>query len=320
MSDRRFAQGIASLASPQGRRGRLAVFCYHQVLTESDPFRAGEPTAREFAQDIELIDNVFTLMPFGEAVLRLTSNTLPKRAACITFDDGYANNHSLAAPILEKAGVPATFFIAGGAVDDGVMWNDLVIDAIVGSGGAPIIDEKYAFLELPESAATTSEVVAALISQLKYRPMSERWDIACGLYRDNVSSDLPRLMMSREMVRDLSAKGFEIGGHTINHPILMELSDDDASDEIRRCRGWVQSVTGTAPVVFAYPNGKTGTDFDKRHLGMVANAGFEAAASTDWALATSATHPLSVPRIGPWWRQGRSLNNGLFRSYLRSYL
>ncbi len=320
MSDRRISRFIANLFSPQGRRGRLAVFCYHQVLSDSDAYRAGEPTSHEFSQDVELIDDVFTLLPFGEAVTRLAAHTLPQRAACITFDDGYANNHSLAAPILEKAGVPATFFIAGGAVDDGVMWNDLVIEAIVGSGGAPVIAKEHAFLELPESASTKSDIVAALLSQLKYRPMSERWDIACRLYRDNVSSDLPRLMMSREMVRDLSARGFEIGGHTLNHHILKELSDEKAYAEIKGCRDWVQSVTGTAPTAFAYPNGKTGTDFDKRHLGMVADAGFAAAASTDWALANSDTHPCSVPRIGPWWRQGRSLNSGLLRTYVRSYI
>lgn len=320
MAKRRLAKVMGSLFSPSGGRARLAVFCYHQVLSSPDEFRAGEPTSAEFSQDIELIDDLFTVLPFGEAVARLATNNLPKMAACITFDDGYQNNHSLAAPILEKAGVPATFFIAGGAVDEGVMWNDLVIEAIANSGGVPKIDDDVAFLQMPNSATGKSDIVSALLAQLKYRPMAERWEIACRLYRENVESEVPRLMMTREMVKDLSLRGFEIGGHTINHPILKELTEEEARNEIVGCRKWVQSVTDSAPTSFAYPNGRTNVDFDDRHLKIVADAGFGAAASTDWELAKGHTNPYSIPRIGPWWRQGRNLESGLFRSYLRSYL
>ena len=122
MSNHRFTQSIGKLFSPPGRRARLAVFCYHQLLHAADAFRPGEPTAAEFAQDVEALDHVFTLLPFGVAVNLLASKSLPERAACITFDDGYENNHSLAAPILEKAGVPATFFVAGGAHGSALGW------------------------------------------------------------------------------------------------------------------------------------------------------------------------------------------------------
>ena len=320
MSNRRIAQSIGRLLSPPGQRGRLAVFCYHQVLHAADAFRAGEPTAAEFAEDVEILDKVFTLLPFGEAVRRLASGTLPGRAACITFDDGYENNHSLAVPILEKAGVPATFFVAGGAVDEGVMWNDLVIEAIVASGGSPKNAGAISFLEMPANGASSSEVVSALLKQIKYRAMDERWDIARRLYTDNVADELPRLMMTRDQVADLATRGFEVGGHTIHHPILKELPDEDASEEIRACSEWVKDVTGAVPETFAYPNGKPGTDFDARHVEMVERVGFSAAASTDWALADRRTNPLSVPRIGPWWRQGLGLESGLLRTYLRSYL
>ncbi len=320
MTGQKLARQIGNLLSPAGSRGRLAVFCYHQVLESPDAFRRGEPTATEFAGDVEIIASTFNTLTFDESVMRLREGTLPARAACITFDDGYANNHTLAAPILEKAGVPATFFVAGGAIDDGIMWNDLVIGAIAGAGGRPAIPAETGFLTLPDSAQNKSEVVAALLSQIKYRPLNERWDIAARLYSENCGEDKPRMMMSREMVKELAARGFEVGGHTINHPILKELSDEAAREEIHGCRDWVKSVTGVDPKTFAYPNGRTGVDFDKRHSEMVAEAGFSAAATTDWRLASGETSPFSVPRVGPWWRQGRSLESGLIRSYLKTYL
>ena len=140
------------------------------------------------------------------------------------------------------------------------------------------------------------------------------------MYLQNVGSDLPRLMMNRDMVRDLKSRGFEIGGHTINHPILKQMTEQSAEREITECRDWVTTVTGSAPSSFAYPNGRTSTDYDERHVAMVSKAGFQAAASTDWGLAKATNHPLMLPRTGPWWRQGRGLTAGLMRGYLRSYL
>ncbi len=108
MTGQKLARRIGNVLSPAGRRGRLAVFCYHQVLESPDEFRQGEPTAAEFADDVGIIASTFNTLTFDDAVTRMQEGTLPARAACITFDDGYANNHSLAAPILEKAGVPAS--------------------------------------------------------------------------------------------------------------------------------------------------------------------------------------------------------------------
>lgn len=320
MSGGPIVSGIGRLLSPAGSRGRLAVFCYHQVLESPDAIRSGEPTEQEFAADVERIASAFTVLTFGDAVARLAAGTLPPRAACLTFDDGYANNYSLAAPVLEKAGIPATIFVAGGAVDEGVMWNDVVIESVAAAGGWPRIPEAADFLAPPERGKPLAQLAEHLLGQLKYRPLSERWEVARGIYEETVGEKLPRLMMGRDDVRELAARGFEIGGHTINHPILKELPDDEARAEIEGCRRWVEEVTSTAPMSFAYPNGRSGVDFDDRHIAMVRDAGFAAAASTDWGLATAESDVFSLPRTGPWWRQGRQFHVGLIRSYLRSYV
>lgn len=297
------ARAAGSVLSPASRRGRLVVFCYHQVLTELDPLRPGEPDEAQFRDDIRLIGSVFNVLTFGEAAARLASGTLPRRAACITFDDGYADNFELAAPILRSAGMPATFFIAGGAVDAGVMWNDLVIESVARSG-----------------AAERAEELPAILRRLKYMPMAERWKESVRMFRETGDTELPRLMMTREMIANLANQGFEIGGHTINHPILKGMPDDVARKEIEDCSSWIQDVTNKTPVTFAYPNGIPGQDFDPKHEAMVRDAGFKAATSTRWAVAGPGSDPFEIPRIGPWWRQGRTLTVGLCRGYLRSYL
>src|SRR5690606_11936460 len=58
---------VERVLSPAGRRARLAVFTYHQVLPERDALRPDEPDAREFAHDRELIGRVFTVLALPEA-------------------------------------------------------------------------------------------------------------------------------------------------------------------------------------------------------------------------------------------------------------
>lgn len=312
------ARGLSRILSPAGRRGRLAVFCYHQVVERTHALRK-QPDSGDFGRDIEVIARVFTVLPLREAARRMVAGTLPRCAACITFDDGYADNHALAAPILERAGVPATFFVTGGAVDDGIMWNDIVIEAIAQRRGPPV------FHAVPEFAHTEFDgdeaaLVAKLLGYLKYQPLAERRSAAERFFRDNVGDrELPRLMMSRDMVADLACRGFDIGGHTMNHPILSRLSEDGARQEIDSGSRWLKSVTGARPKSFAYPNGKPEVDFTARHAEMAAEAGYEVAVTTEWDLARGGTDVYRIPRVGPWWRE-RPLTEGLLRLYGGSIL
>ncbi len=308
-------RGLGRLLSPKGRRGRLAVFCYHQVLETVDPLRPDEPNREEFGIDLEVLASVFTVLPLAEGAQRMAAGTLPARAACITFDDGYANNHEFAAPMLERAGLPATFFVTGGAVDCGIMWNDLAIEAVARGGHRPVL-ASLPELEGEESEARADhELIRRILMLLKYRPPAQRWGAAERLFRDNVGGDPPRLMMDKALVADLAMRGFDIGGHTMNHPILKTLADEEAQADIEGGSRWIESVTGSRPNTFAYPNGKPGTDFAPRHANMVAAAGYDLAVSTEWSLGEISTDPYRIPRIGPWWRRRRALPLGFLRLY-----
>ena len=60
----------------------------------------------------------------------MAGEPVPPKSILITFDDGYADNHDIALPILKRHGLTATFFIATGFLDGGRMWNDTVIEAV----------------------------------------------------------------------------------------------------------------------------------------------------------------------------------------------
>ena len=97
-----------ALMSPAGPRARLSVLIFHRVLPAADPLLPELPTAAEFEATMRWVREWFQVLPLGEAAGRLFDGSLPARAMAITFDDGYADNEQLAAPILRSLGLSAT--------------------------------------------------------------------------------------------------------------------------------------------------------------------------------------------------------------------
>src|SRR5688500_12522334 len=84
------------------RTPRLSVLAYHRVLSAHDPMRPGEPTLAEFEARMRWVAANFDVLSLIDAVRGLREGRLPRRALCITFDDGYADNHELALPVLRR--------------------------------------------------------------------------------------------------------------------------------------------------------------------------------------------------------------------------
>src|SRR6185312_13216790 len=106
------------------------ILMFHRVLPQKDPLLASEPDAATFSALMELVTSHFNVLRLSDAMARLRARKLPPRAVCITFDDGYANNHAVALPILRARQVPATVFVASGFLDGGRMFNDTIIESL----------------------------------------------------------------------------------------------------------------------------------------------------------------------------------------------
>lgn len=307
-----------TLLSPAGTRARLVVLTYHRVLESPDAL-VDEPDAAAFERQMKHVARFCNVLPLPEAHARLRAGTLPPRACCVTFDDGYANNLTVAAPILRRLGLPATIFVAVEAVEHGIMWNDLVIEALRRME-PPRARDALAGLGVDVGTHPDGSLpLSAVLEGLKYLPVGDRWDAAVGLYRDAAGAEPPRQMLTPAQVRECADAGIEIGAHTVSHAILATLSETDARQEIERSRDWVARTTGRPARCFAYPNGRPGVDFGAAHATMVREAGFEVAVSTRRACATQASDPYALPRIALWDRTQARVWLRLVREYLGSY-
>ncbi|MDL1864155.1 polysaccharide deacetylase family protein [Betaproteobacteria bacterium PRO5] len=291
---------LPSLFSPAGKNAKLSIVIYHRVLAEPD-LLTGEGGIAQFERGLSYLTNNFNILPLSEAVNKLRSGTLPGRAACITFDDGYADNAEIALPILQKHGVTATFFIASGFLDGGRMWNDTVIESVRRAKGDTL---DLNAIGLGNHAIATleqrRETLNLLIDKLKYLPHGARASQVDKL-STIIAADLPdNLMMTSAQVRQLHDAGMEIGGHTLTHPILASIDDAAARTEIAEGKAKLEAIIDTPLRLFAYPNGKPGKDYLSAHVRMIKDAGFEAAVSTAWGAARQDSDMFQLPRFTPW--------------------
>lgn len=303
---------LFEVLAPPGSRSRLSVLIFHRVRARADPLFPSEPDAVEFEAQLRWVQGWFNVLPLPAAVAGLREGTLPARPLCITFDDGYADNATLALPILRKLGLHATFFVATGYLDGGRMWNDTVIEAVRRAAGPRL---ELAALGLGSHAigsdAERRAAIDALLRALKYLPHARREGKAQAV-ADVVGARLPNdLMMTERQVRELHAAGMAIGAHTVTHPILAGLSDAAARAEIAESKRVLERLLGAEVALFAYPNGRPGQDYTAAHVAMVRELGFAAAVSTAAGAATVGGDLHQIPRFTPWdktrWRYGLRL-------------
>lgn len=291
---------LATLASSAGKRKKLFIFIYHRVLDETDIMNPDEIDKAKFTWQMELLKKYFNVLPLNEALEKLFSNNLPPRAVCITFDDGYADNYTNALPILLKFKLSATFFIANGFLNGGIMWNDSIIET-VRNFTRPTMDLtgiEIGMLDVSDDFKK-SRAAKEIIQKVKHLPETQRQQKTA--YIAGLSDGITdKLMMTSEQLINLYEKGMDIGGHTVNHPILANLDTQLARNEILENKAFLENLLHTKIKLFAFPNGVPGIDYLPEQLELVQSAGYDAAVSTRWGTANSSSDKWQLPRFTPW--------------------
>jgi len=309
---------LLSVLSPAGPGAALTILIFHRVLPAPDPLFPDEVDVARFDTICRCLKQWFQVLPLAKAVQALAAGRLPARAAAITFDDGYADNHDAAMPVLQRHGLSATFFIATGFLDGGVMWNDQVIEALRRSARADIdlgdIGLPAARLALG-SVAERRSAVDAVLTAAKYLALDDRAKVMQRLLAVCGVASPQGLMMSSRQVQAMHSRGMGIGAHTVNHPILARLSAGAAQEEMGRSKAQLESLLQTRVGLFAYPNGRPERDYVAPNVAAVQALGFDAAVSTAPGVAVAGSDLFQIPRFTPWdrapWRFGLRLARNL---------
>lgn len=102
-------------------RGRVMILCYHGVTARAERME-DDPTglhirAERFEAQLEHLRRRYRVLSLGEYLAaRREGRRLPPRSVVITFDDGYRNFYTMAAPRLRERGLPAALFLTVGKI------------------------------------------------------------------------------------------------------------------------------------------------------------------------------------------------------------
>lgn len=302
--------------SPAGNSAHLTILIYHRILAAPDWLQPEILDAEAFDKQLKLVKSLFQVLPLPQAVAALKAGRLPAGSACITFDDGYADNLLYALPVLQQNTVSATFFIATDYLDGGRMFNDTVIEAVRRARGGHHDLRELGLESLPlNSPEDRRGAIANLLSQIKYLPPSKRAARVMALVDRLTNQPLPdNLMLTTPQLLDLHHAGMTIGAHTASHPILATLTDAEAQTDIARGKQRLETILGEEIQLFAYPNGKPKVDYTQRDVELVQSLRFLGAVSTAWGAAQSHNDPYQLPRFSPWASQPLRMQAQMLRN------
>ena len=95
----------------------VQILFYHRVA--DDHPNDWTMSTRSFARQVRWLRTRFDIVSLSEAQARITSGQNQRPTACITFDDGYADNRRSAIPLLLSHRIPFTYFVSTNHLLDG---------------------------------------------------------------------------------------------------------------------------------------------------------------------------------------------------------
>jgi len=281
----RFARGVPILA-------------YHGVTALPDDRlrnrRRLHVTAQRFTEHLQELKRYWQPVALRELVEAFrAARPLPERAAVVTFDDGYRNVMTVAAPLLAHFSVPFTLFVmteAGGSR----LWVDRVETAVLAA--APGLAEWRGLaldLREPEKRARSLHAIVTFLDALGDSRKEAIDDLVGQLRGELPAADDDRDLLDWAEVRAMRAAGVEIGAHADRHERLSRRSEDELRPALRACRATLERRLGPGPYTFCYPYG----DWDARIAAAVREAGFNAALTTDSGLNRPSQSLFSLRRF-----------------------
>jgi peptidoglycan/xylan/chitin deacetylase (PgdA/CDA1 family) len=255
----------------------------------------GSPScdAAMLERQLRYLKRRFQVVPLAEILDRRAAapRCLAPRVA-LTFDDGLRNNLSVAYPILQRLGLPATFFVCPGLIDEGRwLWTHEARQRLRYAG-----PERVASLARHLGAGGS---VAAIIQHMKELSLGERVE-AEEVLQDATPAWLPSAeerhafdLATWDELRTLDPSLISIGSHTLTHPTLASLSTSRCEREICESAARIERALGRAADFLAYPDG--GHTPLARQL---AARPYRAAVTRGGGPVSSASDPFALPRIG----------------------
>ena len=261
---------------------KVLIVTYHRFAKEED----GRSTAvKAFGEQLDHLKEHYSVLSLTELGDCLNKHKpLPLRAAAITIDDGFHDAYDLAFPELHTRGLPATVFVITDFTDQKIwLWTDKLryLMSQLPVGPVSLSFEKHTVSFSLDGAFSRSNAAGKINSILKTFPENTK-NAAIDEMAAALNVSLPEkppaeyAAMTWDQAREMDRAGIEIGSHTVTHPILPNVDDEQLRHELVDSRSKLEHELGHPVTLFCYPNGS----YNERVEAAVREAGYKVAVTT----------------------------------------
>lgn len=234
----------------------------------------------EFRKQMEHLKTHYDVVPLDYA-LRTLGHKSRRPKVVITFDDGYANNYTVAYPILKELQIPATIFLVSSMIDTAnLFWYDRLRTTLVNALESNKIEEIVESYKV-KHPHTIDHLVDEFVRGYTMGSEQQVHD-AYGI-------------LTYSQIREMQSSGLiTFDSHTNRHEIITQLVNDEPYESIGESLEIMRGHGIECGNVFCYPNGR----YNERHFETLHRLGFKAATSTICKMWSTEDHFYEIPRIG----------------------
>ncbi|MCG8449619.1 MAG: polysaccharide deacetylase family protein [Pirellulales bacterium] len=257
-----FSQAVKMFDRWETRRANmLRVLTYHRVdeaeaCAELDPLLlSATPTG--FVEQMEHLAEHFVPVSLAQVIAAVRqAETLPHRSVLVTFDDAYRCFSTHAWPVMKRLQIPCVMFVPTAFPNQPHhnFWWDRIHQAI-----HEVEDELYLQTELGSWSLKTVSDRAQCVRDVSSYIMTQAHERAQEIVKDICRKlgcrTIPNQVMSWSQLRHLANDGVVMAPHTRNHPLLNQVSREQAREEIRDSIHDLETETGQRVPAFSYPVG-----------------------------------------------------------------
>ena len=222
--------------------------------------------------DFISLDDLYIILKNGEKA---------KKKIVFTLDDGYADNYEIAYPIFKKHNIPFTIYITTSFPDQkAILWWYLLEDLIIENEEIILSDDRKFSCKTEEERIDTFNKIRKLIQSLKKDDFLNNLQKLFKNYDIDWLEKSKTLCLNWEQIVKLSKDELvTIGGHTVNHLALNQLSEDEVINEVLEANRIIESKINKKIEHFAYPFGSR-SEIMQREFDIVKNLHFKTVTTT----------------------------------------
>jgi peptidoglycan/xylan/chitin deacetylase (PgdA/CDA1 family) len=219
---------------------------YHVVSNENLPhiLNYNYRNTDQFEKELDFYLKHFYPISLSDLMNR---KNLPKNAFHLSFDDGLKECSEIIAPILLKKGIPATFFVNPGFVDNQQLFHKYKASLILGwLNDSPNLKARKILIV---SNLQEEQIFNVTIWQDK------TLDEVAALLGINFDEFLAKHKpyLTTERILKLKDQGFSFGAHSFSHPEFWMISEEEQLNEIKKSMDWLVEKVNPEIKAFSFP-------------------------------------------------------------------